>query len=394
MDHFDVILVGGGLANGLIADRLAVERRNLSVLIVEAGDRLGGDHTWSYHQSDVTLEQDTWLQTMCSMSWPSQEVRFPAYRRTLSTGYRTIVSSGLHDRLISHEHLKFSFATRVEEVRTNSVILDGGRELHGSCIIDGRGMPPVSGLSLGYQKFFGLECEMAEPHGLSVPILMDTTIEQVGGYRFMYCLPYSPSTMLIEDTYYSDRPELDMPDVEQRVRGYAQSRGWKIKFIQREESGVLPVLLDGSLELIWPQSGAVARSGMRGGLFHHTTGYSLPFAARVASGLSRIEDLSSASAAIYLRGEAQIAWQKQSYFRMLNRMLFLAAQDDQRRRIFERFYRLPKQLIERFYAADLNAWDKFRILFGRPPVAIHKALVALPASAAAERAVSDGRLAP
>ncbi|MEO1609196.1 MAG: lycopene beta-cyclase CrtY [Pseudomonadota bacterium] len=389
MDHFDVILVGGGLANGLIADRLAVARRNLNVLIIEAADRLGGDHTWSYHSSDVKPEQDEWLRAIGRISWPSQSVHFPSYQRIISTGYRTIVSSDLHHRLTSHGHLAFSFATKVKTVEVNKVILESGRELHGACIIDGRGMQPVSGLKLGYQKFFGLECEMKEPHGLSAPILMDTTIEQIDGYRFMYCLPYSPSQMLIEDTYYSDGSELSKTDIERRVYAYARTKGWEIRSILRQESGVLPVVLDGSLEMIWPAEQTVPRSGMRAGLFHQTTGYSLAFAARAADNIVKLDNLSSQTVAAYMRSEAKKNWQKQSYFRLLNRLLFLAAEDDQRRNIFERFYCLSQPLIERFYAADLNTYDKFRILFGRPPVAVSKALAAIPPSAAAARIVGD-----
>ncbi|MGE0744548.1 MAG: lycopene cyclase family protein, partial [Rhodospirillales bacterium] len=39
----DLILVGGGLANGLIAYRLASLRTSLRVLVVEAGPSLGGN---------------------------------------------------------------------------------------------------------------------------------------------------------------------------------------------------------------------------------------------------------------------------------------------------------------------------------------------------------------
>ncbi|MGI4878583.1 MAG: lycopene cyclase family protein, partial [Janthinobacterium lividum] len=44
---FDLILAGGGLANGLIALRLAAQRPGLRVAIVEASAGIGGNHTWS-----------------------------------------------------------------------------------------------------------------------------------------------------------------------------------------------------------------------------------------------------------------------------------------------------------------------------------------------------------
>lgn len=59
-------------------------------------------------------------------------------------------------------------------------------------------------------------------------------------------------------------------------------------------------------------------------------------------------------------------------------MLFEAAAPDERRRVMERFYRLPEPLIERFYAGQTTLADKARILVGRPPVPISRALRCLP----------------
>jgi len=57
----DLILVGGGLANGLLALRLRQQRPELRVLLLEQGETLGGNHTWSFHQHDLTPAQQAWL---------------------------------------------------------------------------------------------------------------------------------------------------------------------------------------------------------------------------------------------------------------------------------------------------------------------------------------------
>ena len=71
----------------------------------------------------------------------------------------------------------------------------------------------------------------------------------------------------------------------------------------------------------------------------------------------------------------------------LGRMLFGAGAADDRYRIFQRFYRLPEGLIERFYAARSTALDKMRVLAGKPPVPIGAGLRALlaPGAALAQR---------
>jgi lycopene beta-cyclase len=58
-------------------------------------------------------------------------------------------------------------------------------------------------------------------------------------------------------------------------------------------------------------------------------------------------------------------------------MLFMAAEPERRHLVLERFYKLPAPLIERFYAGRTSAPDIFRILVGKPPVPIHRALACL-----------------
>jgi lycopene beta-cyclase len=58
-------------------------------------------------------------------------------------------------------------------------------------------------------------------------------------------------------------------------------------------------------------------------------------------------------------------------------MLFRAAEPSQSYRVLEHFYRLPPETIARFYAAQLTTMDKVRILSGKPPVPIGKALSAI-----------------
>ena len=58
-------------------------------------------------------------------------------------------------------------------------------------------------------------------------------------------------------------------------------------------------------------------------------------------------------------------------------MLFKAADPDKRFKVLERFYRLGAPMMERFYAARLTGADKLRILSGKPPVPIGRALACM-----------------
>ena len=52
-NRHDVIILGGGLAGGLAALALRSERPELGIAIVEPGEKIGGNHLWSFFGSDI-----------------------------------------------------------------------------------------------------------------------------------------------------------------------------------------------------------------------------------------------------------------------------------------------------------------------------------------------------
>jgi lycopene beta-cyclase len=148
-----------------------------------------------------------------------------------------------------------------------------------------------------------------------------------------------------------------------------------------QETGVLPVVIGGDAETLWAESTAPLL-GIRGGFFHPTTGYSLPDAAANALFLARQPSFHAGAIFQALKARALKGWDQRRFFQLLNRMLFRAAAPEERYRILEHFYRLPEATIARFYAAELTMLDKVRILSGKPPVPVRRALNALRKEAA------------
>ncbi|SMP43715.1 lycopene beta-cyclase CrtY [Noviherbaspirillum suwonense] len=366
----DVILVGGGLANGLIAWRLRLQRPELRILLVEQGAVLGGNHTWSFYQKDLTPAQLAWLQPMVVRQWPGYEVRFPTHRRMLDTGCYSISSTRFHEVLTAALGESVMLDAAVSIVDRNTVQA-GGQTLKARVVIDGRGHQASGHMRCAYQKFVGREVELAEPHGQTVPIIMDATVPQDGGYRFVYTLPFDARRMLVEDTYYSNQPDLDQAAVGDHIDAYIASRGWKVAGVVREETGVLPIALSGDIDAFWREKpGALPCSGLRAGLFHATTGYSLLYAVKLADLIAGMPALDAESVYQQTKAFSVQQWRRQGFMRLLNRMLFYASPPLQRYRILQRFYKLPQQLIERFYAARLTWFDQLRILTGKPPVPV------------------------
>jgi len=364
----DLILVGGGLANGLIAWRLRMTRPQLRVLVLERDAQLGGNHTWSFHTTDVTSAQRAWMAPLIAHEWSAHEVIFPAHRRRLSGGYASISSERFHAVLSKELGQQALMGVDVERVAPRQVTLADGRVLRAHAVIDGRGVRASPHLCLGFQKFLGQEVRLAAPHGLDAPILMDASVRQLDGYRFVYVLPLSATTLLIEDTFYANGDRVDTEKLRGHIAEYASAQGWQIAEVMREENGVLPIILAGDPHAFWRDMQGVPQSGMSAGLFHPTTGYSLPDAVAMADMVASLPDLSSEALFESVRHHAIARWRARGFFRLLNRMLFLAATPPLRWKVMQRFYRLREPLIVRFYGARLRADDKLRIVTGKPPV--------------------------
>ncbi len=384
----DIAIVGGGLAGGLIALALAKQRPGLDVRIVEGSDSIGGNHFWSFFATDIA-QDDRWLVApLICYGWTHYDIAFPAHRRTLKSAYYSIESERL-DAVVRAALPPEAVMTgrKVLAASPTAVVLADGDRIEAKGVIDARGSGDLALLDLGWQKFVGLEFALEEPHALSGPIVMDATVDQIDGYRFVYTLPLSATRLFIEDTYYSDTPDLHRPQpgtgsnadpIADRVRAYASAHGWATHSATREEWGVLPVAMGGDFEAYWQSGGnKVAKAGMRAGLFHPTTGYSLPDAVRLAALIARASDLSGAGLHTLTHDFARRTWRARGFYRMLDKMLFRAAGPDERYRILERFYRLDPQLVRRFYAGQSTMMDKARILTGKPPVPITRALRAI-----------------
>ncbi|GHB33603.1 lycopene beta-cyclase CrtY [Salinicola rhizosphaerae] len=378
---WDLILVGGGLANGLIACHLRETRPELDVLVLEAGPRAGGNHTWSFHQGDLSAAQHAWLAPFVTSRWSGYDVRFPALERRLDGDYLSITSERFAAVMATTLGERLVTSCEVESLSPTAVRLASGERLTARGVIDGRGpLAPEAAnphLWTGFQAFVGQAWRLSRPHGLVRPILMDATVDQQGGYRFVYTLPLSPDRLLIEDTHYVDGPALEVVRARANITDYAAARGWQLDTLEREERGALPITLAGDFTRFWQRLDGQPTSGLRAGLFHPTTGYSLPQAAALAEHLSGLSSFEASQLFDEIRAFAAERWRAQRFYRMLDRMLFLAGKPDARWQVMQRFYRLDAALIERFYAGRSTIKDKLRILSGKPPVPVGQAMNAI-----------------
>ena len=377
-EQADVAILGGGLAGGLTALALAARRPDLRVMLVEAGEVIGGNHVWSFFLPDVPPSLRWLVRPLVVGRWDGYRVAFPRHERRLETAYRSITSERL-DAVVREALPEGAILTgaRVVACDRRGFKLADGREFAAGCVIDARGAREFPGLVGGWQKFVGQMLRLDAPHGLDGPVVMDAAVAQRDGFRFVYVLPFGPDRVFVEDTYYSTSPVVERDRLAAGIAEYAAARGWRVAAVEGEEQGVLPVVAGGDPAALLSQQVGVARIGVAAGLFHPLTGYSLPIAVRVAAMIADLPDMSGEAVAAAVLTRARAHWRDGWYYRMLARMAFGAAAPARRYRVFERFYGLRAGLIERFYAGGSSLADRARILAGRPPVPVGAAVACL-----------------
>ncbi len=328
-----------------------------------------------------------WIEPLIVARWSGYDVAFPAHARTLASPYACVSSDRFAaevTRSLARDGSRLltrATALDVEAHRVTVRTADGSHEeIRAHAVIDARGPDAARRESTtkdargpdaarrestkdasGWQKFLGQELRLDAPHGLARPMLMDATVPQLDGFRFLYVLPLSDDRVLVEDTYFSDGTHIDAAELRARIATYVERRGWRVAEVVREEVGLLPL----PLRCAPPSPTAPLVAGYAGGWFHPVTGYSFPIAARLAALVASLPAERLVGPELVAHAAAQ---ERQMKFALrLNRMLFGWFPPAQRFRVLERFYRLPEALIRRFYALELTALDRARILVGRPP---------------------------
>lgn len=345
-------LVGGGLQNGLIALAIRTQAPDARIAVIERSAALGGNRTWCFHAGDAG-PRAAWAEPLVVQRWPGYDVAFAGHARRLDAPYACITSARLAEvvsRALDVSGSQQLLRTTALHVGADRVVVrtaDGAvRELRARVVIDARGPATAPSQPCGWQKFVGHELVIAGGHGLERPLLIDATVQQTDGFRFAYVLPLDPVRVLVQDTYFSERRELDRDVLRARIAAYAAGRGWRVARIVREEVGVLPLPWQGAPPSTLPPLGA----GHAGGWFHPVTGYSFPVAARLAEVIAAHEPGPRLQHALDQHARAH-ARQLRLATR-LTRTLFHGYDPANRHRVLEWFYRLPEDMIRRFYALD------------------------------------------
>ena len=337
-----IIILGGGFWGGLLAWRLKEALPGVSFKLYAENSVLGNHQNCSFRQSDCenTFE---WLSPLIKRSWGQHHIKCKGFEKWVTDPYHLIESKHFHE----------SIAAKLgEDLVLNNSISTELALASGSFVIDTRNICHYK--KTAYRKWMSLEVELQEDHYLIAPVVFDSSVEQNEKFRHLYYLPIDSRRLLIKDFWIAQNKKIDADEMRKELQFIMRLKGWKIKRILTEDFGLGE----------FPVSSPVIRQEGRvinlAGIFHDTTGCSIPAASRLIDRMTqtsfRFGELKEVVKNFRNEEEAD-----RKFFRFLNSQLLV----ENDARVFEAVYSQPYPILERFSKGRLNLLDRPRITLGR-----------------------------
>jgi len=356
-----ILIAGGGLAACMAALAVKRLRPDVPLLVVEEGKSFGGAGYRSFADAELGPEGAALIGPLAVERWPGFYVAFPGFSRKLKSEWAGFSADDLHRAMVETLAPKqYRLGTKVVAVREDALVLDGGETIKAEGAIDARGAASLSTLDLVYEARLERDYLLRAPHRVDRPVLIDATVDQAGGLRFMQCVPLSESRLIVADICVSERGQPD-DQAGARLDSYLAARGWRKRRVAAEYARVRPLPIGGDFAAFWRLGGArVAKLGLRGGFVNPATGRTIADAVANAGLLAEQSDFSGAALHDLFEAEAKAAWKKREPLRAIPAAL-AEAKPEERRSAIERIYRLDPGVIARLQSDQLGLIDRMRL---------------------------------
>jgi lycopene beta-cyclase len=336
-------------------------RPDVPLLIVEESERFGGEGYHHFADAELGPDGAALIGPLAVERWPGFYVAFPGFSRKLKAEWAGFAAADLHRAMIETlSEKQIRLGTKVVAVREDALVLDGGETIKAEGAIDARGAANLSTLDLLYETRLERDYQLKAPHRVDRPVLIDATVDQAGGLRFMQCVPLGEDRLIVADICLSERAQSD-EQAGARLDAYLAARGWRKKRMTSEVARVRPLPVGGDFAAFWRLGGArVAKLGLRGGFVNPATGRTIADAVRNAHLLAGQRDFAGPALHDLFEAEAKAAWKKREPLRALPAALAAAPPED-RRALIARLYGLDPGLIARLQGDQLGLIDRMRV---------------------------------
>ncbi|MBI4927238.1 MAG: Lycopene cyclase [Anaerolineae bacterium] len=376
MKHYDFIIAGGGAAGLSLAFRLINSSlRDRTILIIDRDDKRRNDRTWCFWTTRPTP-----YDAILHRSWQKITIRSDGFSLNLeTTPYRYNMLRGIdfyeftRQTLSGHTSVDFLNANILQVLNAPdrpAVTTDQGSFsadwVFDSVIRSGDLETQPDRYHYLKQHFVGWEIETEQDcFDPSSPVLFDFRTPQDTGLRFMYILPSSSRTALVEYTIFS-ADLLDKSTYEERLRDYLSNQlGLRSYQIHSVEQGVIPMT-----DQILPRrlGERILATGTRGGLVKPSSGYAF---------LRIQHDTAAIVKSIEKNGHPFVIPTSPDRYRLFDSILLqiLYRQGEKGKPIFEAMFRNnPVQRIFSFLDETGNLAQNLQVITSLPPLPFIKAL--------------------
>ncbi len=247
---FDFIFIGLGAANCLLLLRLHDNGllTGKTIAIVEPDSKSANDRTFCFWatEDDVT---NLHVKPLVSNSWDFVEIGGIAKQQINPLRYFHVKGIDIYNQtksILSVNNVTFFNTLFKENPEVKSTYYEvrlANETLYGYKVFDSRPpifLPPKKNQSHLYQSFYGLKIKLAtKTFDTSVMVMMDFNVPQNNFTQFVYVLPFSEDTALIELTRFGTE-KLTQQEATPILNEYIDRLGVSFDILE-EERGVIPM---------------------------------------------------------------------------------------------------------------------------------------------------------
>lgn len=284
--HYDYIITGAGLAGLSLLMRMMEDPffDAAQILVIDAAKKNNNDRTWCFWEKDAGI-----FEPIVIKKWDHVSFIAPTFASELNLSpftYKMIRGIDLYTYVLEKAATKSNISIcteRVISVNTSisgaSVVLEN-QTLTALKVFNSILFEPANVLAQKasdyflWQHFKGFEIKTTSPvFNETVATLMDFTVNQQQGTTFMYVMPTSSTTALVEYTLFTPSI-LDSKTYDEAITTYIQKTYGSIDYeVTHQEFGQIPMTSYSFVR----GAGNIVNIGVAGGQVKGSSGYAFHF---------------------------------------------------------------------------------------------------------------------